>query len=337
MGFTEPVLLWSSGSFAFGITLTLDLGTLLVAYESFRSTKSFYMAAMCGICIAHMLDITSRFMALLADMSEGVDADGFRRATAVGWDLSGATWALFDGAGLVLLNGFRLWRFCKGVLPRISQLCAGLAALSALVKFIDTIFFWVEIGKRVPIDPVGVAGTILNYWSMGDALINGFISAVFLYRVNDLTKRRDGGPVLREGLTSAIRQSQVMLFVECALMIAANITVQVDPTFDYLWASIFLVESLRLRVICTFLQRLRSIMRAGAGKSGTGSQSQDRSATGGTTSSVQASSGVRLAPLGATSTIKSSPGILAPSTSNLIGASASVSPTSPTAHGGRFA
>ncbi|KAI9189072.1 hypothetical protein H9P43_000500 [Blastocladiella emersonii ATCC 22665] len=325
-----PTLVWSTGCFTYGINLTADSGTLLLAYEQFRSTKSWYMAGIMFVCFAHMMNTTSRTMSLLTDAVEGVAADGTRHPRGISWDFNGATWAMLDKCVLVLLNGWRLYKFCGAAYPRISLACLGLSCVSALVKVINTVYFYVEIGTRKPINPVGTAGTLLCYWSMADAILNGVICGVFLWRVQEMTGNgKDGAPVFRAGLQRAIRESQFLLALECVLMLAANITVQVEPMFDPLWAGLFLIMSLRLRATCIFLIQLRNIMQAkNGGGTNAGSNSADQTSSATASSNQRGMVGNRMAP-SASGLMKASSGGLSPATTASLIATSAVSPTSP--------
>ncbi|ORZ41461.1 hypothetical protein BCR44DRAFT_31217 [Catenaria anguillulae PL171] len=99
---------------------------------------------------------------------------------------------------------------------------------------------------------------VFRSWSIYDAIVNCVISIAF---ITFLQRLAGNGSGLRKGFSEMLSRITWLLGIECTLMISANLLVQIAPTLDPAWMSIYVCESLRLRIFCMFLQTLNRMLR----------------------------------------------------------------------------
>ncbi|KAJ3375270.1 hypothetical protein GGF31_004388 [Allomyces arbusculus] len=93
--------------------------------------------------------------------------------------------------------------------------------------------------------------------------MNGITSILFLRHLGTLVGNTNMPADIgfSEGLSSLLNRARFALGFECSLIVCTNVTVAPVPEFDPAWSSVCLAESVRLRIVCTFLETLAQIMQ----------------------------------------------------------------------------
>ncbi|ORZ35966.1 hypothetical protein BCR44DRAFT_33820 [Catenaria anguillulae PL171] len=220
--------------------------------------------------------------------------------------------AWIGGVGFVGLNVVRFRAIARARMPGVTRIVSGLAGVSVAVCSVNNILFaygFIGLYKYGEASSyprfMESLNRLFSGWSIYDSVINALISLAFVTylqrmllflqpTLSDTTTTSSStshltsaavpaapalavAPPLAKSHSSTtfahlLRRITWILGFECSAMIASNIFVQVAPTLDPLWNSIYLSESIRLRLFCTFfvlLNRMVGESRQASHKLGT--------------------------------------------------------------------
>ncbi|KAL7751532.1 hypothetical protein RI367_002995 [Sorochytrium milnesiophthora] len=249
--FTEDTFMWSLNPFALGVTLTLDIATLLTAAELYRKTRSRIYSAMIGIVLVHIANM------ICSEASIVINDDGSITGGSVAQLVLSAVFSLACNASFTVTSFISFKNFAELRTPMLLRGLAGLTGLSVLLCMVTNLWYLGVYGSSSPLNTATV-DQMFGAYSMIDALVNAAIAAAFVYGLHVWSA---SGKDVRKTFPKQYKQIQAVLGFESALVVVINVFVLSAPLLDPFWSSLHIVESIRLRLFCSFLQMLSRTLR----------------------------------------------------------------------------
>ncbi|KAJ3363270.1 hypothetical protein GGF32_004536 [Allomyces javanicus] len=271
-GLSEPVFKWSPASFTLGIAVATDLSTLVTSITLYRRAgKSTYYPWLAGIAVAHSIDLLLQFVATAdpnAAMFEG-QMDTTRKvpleqvaSSTIATQLASLFFAWVGGCGFVALNMSRFRAIGTKRMPTLTKVLIAATAVSILSYTsinIAYVYGYLRAFSDEDSAIVDLVDKVFSAWSVYDAFTNLAISGAFVHLLRTISA--SSGNTLRKGFHEMLSRVLWILAVECTLMIVANAVVMFAPDFDPLWSSIYVAESIRMRLFCLFLLTLSRMLK----------------------------------------------------------------------------
>ncbi|ORZ41450.1 hypothetical protein BCR44DRAFT_1006900 [Catenaria anguillulae PL171] len=255
-----------------GIAVAIDLSTVVTSLMLWNKTgRSFYYLWLTAIALAHTADLLLGNLATANTLTSQVGADGqfvsknISMSTLLA-NIFSLVFAWIGGVGFIALNMSRFYAIGASRLPAATKGLVVLTAVSILICTGNNIMYIASyIGKyrdganSEAGDMVKTLDFMFSVWSIYDALANTFISVAFITLLKQISI--GSGTQLRKGFAEMLTRVTWILGFECSLIIAANLFVLAAPLLDPGWISIYISESIRLRMFCLFLLTLSRMLK----------------------------------------------------------------------------
>ncbi|KAJ3366233.1 hypothetical protein GGF32_006682 [Allomyces javanicus] len=262
MALTEPTFVWSASAFLLGAIVMLDLNTFGTAIALYRLKKSGYYLALVGVTVAHMLDLIMENIGYQKNAEVGVTMPISQTVL----ECLSLLFAWAGACGFITLNFLRFRGICGRALHSavFHAIQGGVGLFIALYTANTAAYFVLLIQEGNGDAPIStdITDTLNLASTLCDAVINGTISILFLKHLSTLVGDAQSADVgFREGLGSLLNKARIALWFEAVLILSTNMVVAAAPDWDPCWSSVYLAESVRLRIFCVFLETLARIMR----------------------------------------------------------------------------
>ncbi|KAI9179590.1 hypothetical protein H9P43_004918 [Blastocladiella emersonii ATCC 22665] len=265
---TSGEFVWSPGSFTLGISMAIDASTIITSVMLWRrAAQSKYYLWLALVALCHSIDLLLGNVANANMLQTTEGTSGKVTVMAADINLTASIASLFfawiGGVGFVGLNMSRFYSIGLARMPKLSKVLLFLSIFSALLCTVNNALYVLAYMRKQDTGDTSFTEAVdlmFSAWSVFDALVNGAISLAFVTLLKNLGQST-GGQSLRRGFADMLRRVTWILGFECALIIAANALVSIAPSLDPLWSSIYMAESIRLRMFCLFLLTLSRMLK----------------------------------------------------------------------------
>ncbi|ORZ41460.1 hypothetical protein BCR44DRAFT_1494961 [Catenaria anguillulae PL171] len=268
---------WSAPSFASGVSAALDVSTIVTATLLWhKKGRSKFYAWLAAVAFVHAVDLVIRTVVTEMTITSEIDP-----ATGV--------FVYKDLTAITLTLNVVFYAVGAARMPVLTKMLVALTATSVLTSCaLNAVYIYCFIGLFLNGEQSAFSGIIekvdsfmFSSWSIFDSLVNASISLAFytfLKRLNPTPSNKNDPNCctsLRKGFPEMLTRVTWILGLECTLMVAANLFVVIFPTADPLLVSIYISESVRLRMFVSFFVMLSHMLQkqvvsqhAGAGAAG---------------------------------------------------------------------
>ncbi|ORZ36889.1 hypothetical protein BCR44DRAFT_154004, partial [Catenaria anguillulae PL171] len=257
---------WDITSFFLGVVSFIDVSTATLSFQLWqRNPNARYHLALSIISICHLCDFLLRTFTF-SEGHEEKTADGRLILTMQSMLICDASivFATIGGVGLQAINISRLRAAGKKYMPRATRILTFLSIVSMALCLANNIYYvyaYVDAYITRDYHLVDIGDFFFSSWSIFDGLVNGAISGTF---VLVLQKIGAGHTSRSSGITKRFQlllvQVAINLTLESLFIIASNILIQTEPTFDPYWCSVYFSEAARMLLFADFLHKLHWLL-----------------------------------------------------------------------------